>query len=566
MDKFTLSDEQSIADFNAFILEDKPKEVGIIGLENSFSIRFDNGMEVEIPRNKALDTEIDKIEPKYDPVLYGKNGLEGIVAAEVDGDNLILFLNSGEKLYLPNKTWVCATKNHNDKFDRLDGDRSYKFMKVYQDSEKWKEVMRDRYKFDLFGSYCPVESNLILSGFTFFKGTEIKDVAILAFDIETNGLVHNSESDVYLITNSIRKNGVTTSKTFDIHEYCDAGEMIQDWCKWVREVDPSIMVGHNIYTYDLPWLRHVAGIHGIQLNLGRDHSPLWFTERESKFRKEGKQFIHYFKPNIFGRQVIDGMFLAIKYDAATRKYDSYGLKPIIKAEGLEKPGRVFVDAGRLKSYLNDPEMWKLVRDYADADSEDSLKLFDLMAPSYFYFNQMVPKTFEAVINGASGSQLNAMLLRAYLQNGESVPKANERKNFQGAISHGVPGIYRNVWKVDVNAEYPSIIRQFKLFNKKKDPKGYYLEITEKLTIERLKNKELGKTNKYYYDLEQSAKIAINSLYGLTNTNGLNFNDPDMGEFITKTGRDIVNSACVWATSKTAEEWGWSPKPLEEDDE
>jgi DNA polymerase, archaea type len=183
-------------------------------------------------------------------------------------------------------------------------------------------------------------------------------------------------------------------------------------------------------------------------------------------------------------------------------------------------------------------------------------LYDVMAPSFFYYTQTIPMNFEAVINRASGSQLNSLLIRSYIQNGESIPKASQPRPMGGGISYGVPGIYHNVWKVDVASLYPSIIRQYKLFNKIKDPNGYFLYIADKLTEDRLKNKELGKTDKYYKDLEQSQKIIINSLYGLTNAPGLNFNDPKIGSFVTATGRDIITSSCVWSTGKTPSEWGW----------
>ena len=560
-----LFDQDSINKFNQYAADNNLKQTGILGNQDEVTLHLDNGTTAVIQAN--LMPLVNIPEGKYNSILYGKNSLENIVGAECDGEQLYLFIQNGQKVetkLITNRLWVLAHKNFDGKFSQLGGNRPYKWVKYYKDVEKWTETNKVKNQYDLYKSYCPIEANFISRGFTFFKGMQIKNVSVLSFDIETSGIVKNDKSDVYLISNTYRCGDVVETKLFDFHDYPTRKAMLIDWCKWVREKDPSLMIGHNVYMYDLPYLQHVAALNDCTLDLGRDGSSLKISNWPSKFRKDGNEKIEYFKSKIFGREIIDTFFLSFKYDIG-RKYISNGLKQIIKQEGLEKEGRTFVDAGRIRDYTEDKEMWPKICQYAIEDSSDSLKLFDLMAPSFFYFAQMVPKKFEDIINGASGSQLNSMLVRAYMQDNQSIPKGDPKKRFPGAISHSVPGIYRNVWKVDVASEYPSVIRQFKLFNERKDPEGYYLYMTEELTKERLKNKELGKTNKYYYDLEQSGKIGINSLYGLCGAPGLNFNDMAMAEFITEKGRDIIDTATIWATGRSASEWGWVPKEIEEGD-
>lgn len=562
--KYSINDKDSLNDFNAMLSEDNVKQVGVLNTFEGIEIILDSGDSFLV--KPSLFNDITNLTPKYDKILYGKNGLENVVAAECDDDHFTLFFEKDGQVtqkIIKNKLWVAASQNYNDDFQTLNGFKEYKYIKYYDTVDKWSEVCKQRFRFDLYNSYCPVESNFISQGITMFKGMELKDVSILSFDIETDGLVKNDKSEVYLISNTFRRGGVIEKKLFDFKEYNSTKEMLEDWCKWVRQKDPSIMLGHNIYSYDLPYLAHVAGLNDTNLDLGRDGSKLRFNTYISKFRKDGSQFYEYFKCNVWGRQLIDTQFLALKYDVA-RNYESYGLKQIIKQEGLEKQGRVFVDASQIRKYKDDPEMWEKIKQYASDDAEDSLVLFDKMAPSFFYLTQMVPKTFQEIINGASGSQLNSILVRSYIQDGHSIPKASQTKHFGGGISHGVPGIYRNVFKVDVSSLYPSIIRQYKLYSKIKDPNGYFLYMAETLTKERLKNKALGKNSKYHYDLEQSQKIIINSLYGLTNAPGLNFNDPKIGDFVTEKGRDIIDSACIWATCKDSAGWGW--KGLAEEDE
>lgn len=557
-----LTTETSIEALNRKIREQDLKQTGILGSESEVSLTLSNGETYTIDTN--LMPLLDIPDGKYNKILYGKNSLEKIVGAECDGDYMHLFIQNGKSVetrLVKNRLWVLANKDYQGKFNKLGGDRYYRYARYYSDVEKWEETNKIKNQYDLFKSYCPVESNFIARGFTFFKGMQIKDISVLSFDIESSGIVKDQTSDVYLISNTFRVGDYTETKLFDFHDYPTRKDMLEAWCDWVRKKDPSLMIGHNVYMYDLPYLQHVAMLNDASLELGRDKSCLKISNWPSKFRKDGNEKIEYFKSRIWGREIIDTFFLSYKYDIG-RKYSSNALKTIIKEEGLEKQGRSFVDAGRIRDYVNDKEMWSKIRQYAEEDSDDALKLFDLMAPSFFYFAQMAPKKFEDIINGASGSQLNSILIRAYLQDGKSIPKGDQKKSFQGAISHSVPGIYRHVMKLDCASQYPSIIRQFKLFNPKKDPEGYFYYITEEVTKERLKNKELGAKDKYYKDLEQSQKIIINSMYGLCGAPGLNFNDMNIAEYITAKGRDIIDTATVWATGKNNSEWGYVPKEAE----
>jgi DNA polymerase elongation subunit (family B) len=136
-------------------------------------------------------------------------------------------------------------------------------------------------------------------------------------------------------------------------------------------------------------------------------------------------------------------------------------------------------------------------------------------------------------------------------------------HIQGAISFGIPGIYDNVFKIDVASLYPSIIRQYQIYNPEKDPKKYFLEMIEYFTIERLKNKKLAKetNSRYYSDIEQSQKIAINSGYGFLAAPGLNYNYKFGGSEVTRHGREILAKACQMATNRDIYDW----KKLVDDD-
>jgi len=487
---------------------------------------------------------------KYDPLIYGKSDIERIVSIEADDGFVRLFIEDtdGEITYkdMPHKYWVVSEEPIRGGIE-LEGNLPYKYGKQFNTREEF--VKNRRFIRDSYSIYNPKESCMVKDGYTYFKGMNHKEVSILSFDIESTSLEMDRTANVLLIANTFRKAGKTTRKMFCYSNYKDQGEMIQAWCKWVREVDPSIICGHNIFCYDIPYLNYIANKFGVKLELGRDESPLWFERYESKFRKDAGMFYHYNKSHIYGRELVDTMFLAVRYDIG-RKYNSYGLKSIIKEEGLDVEGRVYYDASKIRDNYKDPFEWEKIKQYAMYDGDEALQLYDLMSAPFFYLTQSVPKPYQLMLESASGSQINSVMVRSYLQNRHSLPKASEKYSFEGAISFGNPGIYRNVFKVDVASLYPSIMLSYNICDPDKDPNNNFTRLVKAFTEQRLKHKKLSKEtgNSYYEHRQQAEKIFINSCYGFLGATGLLFNYPEGASQVTKKGREILQTALDWAES------------------
>lgn len=493
-------------------------------------------------------------------IIYGKDNTEGIVSMDTKGDALYVYREvNGEVLEEHHKlTWWALSNNRLDGYKtfRLQGDLFYKYSYEFKTKNAFMGFVnshRNDTRTQVYSCWNDTEANMLISGRTYFKGMEPKDVSVLSFDIESMGL--NGEAPdamVLLISTVFRKNGELYEHLFAYDDYETQGAMLQDFCSYVRECDPSIILGHNIIGYDIPYMYAIAMKEGITLDLGRDGSPIKVSpNKTSKFRKSGGNFIHYQKSSIFGREIIDTMFLAIKADAASMKYESYGLKAIIKCEKLERADRQYYDASKIRTHYKNPHEWKLIKDYCIHDAEESLVLFDKLIKPYFYMTQSIPKPFQIMNESATGSQVNSLMVRAYLQQGHSIPKPSEVVEYEGAISRGEPGIYKYVNKLDVSSLYPSIILSYGLYNKVKDPKGIFLELVKVFTAKRLEYKKLhGETGNPTFDaLSGAFKILINSMYGYTSTPGLHFNSPETASFITARGRDILNIGIDWVAKK-----------------
>src|SRR5690606_38585733 len=118
----------------------------------------------------------------------------------------------------------------------------------------------------------------------------------------------------------------------------------------------------------------------------------------------------------------------------------------------------------------------------------------------------------------------------------------------GGISFGNPGLYKNLFKVDVTSLYPSCILTYGIYPTKKDPQQNFLKMVRFFTEERINNKHKFKETKdsYYDGLQAAQKIAINSSYGMLGTNGLQFNDFNAANAVTLRGRSVLRKAILWA--------------------
>lgn len=549
MENIHIGSDQLFKEFKEYITNSGNK---LIFNDSSISTKDFN-----ISFSDTYKAEFDKLKIFNNELIYGKNNVFGIVAVEVVNNSVQLFFSDGTSKAFKYRHWLLSNKPLSDKITtRLEGNLTYKYIAFFDSEEELNQFFfKNKNRYDLYRCYNPREAAMLLHGLTLFKGLTIEDVSVLSFDIESAGLTRDRNSKVFLITNTFVKNGICTKKHFRLDQYENDGVMIEKWCDWVREVNPDIILGHNIFGYDLPYLDHVASLNGKQLCLGRYGEPIEFKFKDSEYRVDGNSSWSYKKSHIFGRQIIDGMFLAVKYDFG-RKYDSWGLKQIAQQEGLIDVDRQFYDASKINQNWNDPVEREKIVAYGIADSDDSYKLYKLMIPSYFYTCQSLPKPFEEMMQGATGSWINFIVMRSYLQQNHSIPKANDHSYVHGGISFGNPGLYKNVIKLDVSSLYPSCILTYNIYPKEKDPKQNFLTMVRFFTEARLSAKKIAKQtgDKYYDDLQASYKVTINSSFGTLGTPGLNFNDFDAANEITRRGRIILRKSIAWASGKDVDSW------------
>ena len=445
--------------------------------------------------------------------------------------------------------WMLASEPLDTQFEELEGTSFFKYIRQFRNEKDYRNARENwRYR-DIWSLGNLVEHYLISNGTTYFKESTPKNVRTLFFDIETTGLTHDVNSRVLLISNTFRVNNQVTKKLFSVDEFETDHDMLKAWVKWVRKIDPSVMVTYNGWNFDLPYMMYCAWKHGVSLDIGRDGSELAFSKYESKFRQDQNRTIAYKEPKIFGRESVDLFFVTQKYDIG-KKFSNYRLKTVVKEAGLQKEGRQFYDAGLIFKKWHDPIEREKIKQYAIDDADDTMSVYDLVIDGFFYPSQNVPKPFQTMCMSASGSQINSMLLRAYLAVGHSIPKSSEKQKFQGAISKGYAGIYHNVHSLDVASLYPSIILTYNVTDKEKDPNEYVLYMVRYFREQRLVYKKLAADGSAYYkSMDAVAKAFLNSFYGFYGTKGLHFSSPHCASEVTRYGREILTTAMNWAKNK-----------------
>jgi DNA polymerase elongation subunit (family B) len=491
---------------------------------------------------------------KYDSLIFGKGNIENVTNITIDNEIAYIYKSDGsceERTYY---NWALGC-NYDDGCQRLKGNQYFKYIKELPEDQFY--MLKNNWNPRIWTPRSSPEGFMLKTGETYYKGMKVSDVSLLSFDIEATTLDKDDPNAfVPLVSTTFRdKNGITYKKLFDIFDYENQESMIADVNFYISDRNPDIVLGHNILSYDLPYLdKNSTGI-----EWGKNGSRILFDDKASRIRKDGSQQYEFFNASIHGREIVDTFFLSIKYDIS-RDFPSYGLKAIEKHLGLVKEDRTWdfqkwpvsklVEA---KKNGND-EIWAKFRQYCQDDSDSPIKMFDIMIPSFFYLCQSVPKTLQQMINEASGSQLDSLMIRSYLQNGHSLPRSSQKVEFEGAVSMGIPGSYSYVKKVDVASLYPSIMLEYNIYDKKKDPERNMLKMLEYFRTERLTNKKLAKEtgDKYYDDLQNAQKILINSLYGFMGAGYLLFNYPEGAAEVTKRGREILLKGVEWATGHTLE--------------
>ncbi len=320
----------------------------------------------------------------------------------------------------------------------------------------------------------------------------------------------------------------------------------------IREHDPDVIEGHNLFRFDLEYLRVRAARHKVRLAWGRDGSiPKVHRSRFSV----AERVIDYPRWDIYGRNVVDTYFLLQIYDISSRELESYGLKGAARHFGLAAPDRVYVDGGDIgRLYREEPE---LLKRYNLDDVRETLALARLLAHPHFLQARVFPFSYQNGIIRGTATRINALFLREYLRLGEAIPRGGAAAALEGGHTDVfLTGVVGPIVHCDIASLYPSILLSYRL-QPQKDTLGLFLPLLADLRSFRLEAKRLARTTaapeerEYYEALQQAFKVLINSFYGYLGATIHNFSDLAAAAKVTRLGREIITGMLAWLRERGA---------------
>jgi DNA polymerase elongation subunit (family B) len=401
----------------------------------------------------------------------------------------------------------------------------------------------------------PIEHYLMLTGATLFMGMQFADLHRMQLDIETYTSPGFEFPSAARPGDRVTAIALTDSRGFECvlsGRERDERAMLLELVRIIRERDPDVIEGHNLFRFDLEYLEARARRHNVSLALGRDGSGL--RARASRMQI-AERVIAYRRYDVYGRSIVDTWLLAQHYDIASRELEGFGLKELAHHFGVVRPGRVYLDASRVSYYFDhDPDQ---LFSYALDDAREAGALAELLSPSYFVQAQIFPYSYQSVILRGNATKIDALLMRAYLAARHSIPAPNAPSEVAGGYTEMRRcGLAGNVLHCDVTSLYPSLMLEGD-HAPANDRLGVFLKLLGDLRSFRVQAKNAvrdltGLERRNLEALQQTFKILINSFYGYLGFSLGHFNDFVQANTVTRRGRELIQRAIVALEARGAQ--------------
>jgi DNA polymerase elongation subunit (family B) len=331
-----------------------------------------------------------------------------------------------------------------------------------------------------------------------------------------------------------------------IEEMSDAAEkrLLESLVETLRELNPDVIEGHNIFKFDLDYLRQRCRRHKVPCAWGRYGQNAVF--RSSKL-KVAERWIDFMRCDLPGRAVVDTYLLVQLYDITTREITSYGLKEVAVYFGItdESSERTYIGGGQIQHVFREDRARFCA--YLEDDLRETEGLADQLLPTYFEQTRTFPTLLqEATLRGAT-SKIDLLFLEEYYHARQACPTPPEVKPFEGGYTRSFQeGVFRHVLHFDVASLYPSLLLTIGR-NPRNDTLGVFIPLLRRLREYRLKYKQLARSAPSPAERAEaqarqtSFKILINSFYGYLGFSGARFGDGELAAEVTRRGRELLQA-------------------------
>ncbi|HEY1110044.1 MAG TPA: DNA polymerase domain-containing protein, partial [Opitutaceae bacterium] len=329
-------------------------------------------------------------------------------------------------------------------------------------------------------------------------------------------------------------------------EMTDAAEkkLLEEFNAALLEANPDTIEGHNLFKFDLDYLRNRAKRYKLPCAWGRYGQRATF--RTSRL-KVAERWVDFTRCDIPGRAVIDTYLLVQIFDITTREMTSYGLKDAAIYFGVtdEDSDRTYIAGNQIQHVFREDRARFCA--YLEDDLRETQGIADQLLPTYFEQVRSFPALLqEATLRGAT-SKIDLLFLEEYYHARHACPVPPEVKPFEGGYTRSFQeGVFKHVLHFDVASLYPSLLLTIGQ-NPKTDSLGVFIPLLKRLREYRLKYKQLAKTAPAAEERAEAQarqtnfKILINSFYGYLGFSGARFGDGDLAALVTRRGRELLQA-------------------------
>lgn len=354
-----------------------------------------------------------------------------------------------------------------------------------------------------------------------------------------------SRPDDRIIAIGLRFRGA--ARLLVLEEPTDAGEarLLRSFEAALHELDPDVIEGHNLFKFDLEYLRHRCRRYRLPCTWGRHGQRAQF--RSSRL-KVAERWIDFTRCDLPGRAVVDTYLLVQLYDITTRELTSFGLKETARHFGIsgeEGAPRTYIEGHEIqRAFWEDRERFCA---YLADDLRETQGLADQLLPTYFEQTRTFPiQLQDATLRGAT-AKIDLLFLEEYYHARQSCPLPPEVRPFEGGYARSFrEGVFHHVLHFDVASLYPSLLLQIGR-NPRNDTLGVFIPLLRRLREYRLRYKQLARTAPDELERAEaqarqaSFKILINSFYGYLGFSGARFGDGELAAEVTRRGRELLQA-------------------------
>ena len=325
----------------------------------------------------------------------------------------------------------------------------------------------------------------------------------------------------------------------------------------IKERDPDVIEGHNLFRFDLPYLVARARKAKVKLDWGRGGGFL--RSRPSRLQIAEKT-IDYPKFTVDGRHFVDTFLLAQFYDVGMRSLSGFERIDVAQHFGITDEAQISSLGGKelQRAYLENSDCFQ---QRALCAVRETRAVADLLSPSYFIQAQIFPYNYQDVIVRGNATRINALFLREYYRQRHSIPEMPMVRGFEGGYTAiFFTGVARNVWHCDIASLYPSVMLQFDCFPVTDQLQIFRHLLTDLRTFRLEAKAQMQSTHKesnrqrwhHLHALQNTFKILINSFYGYLGFAQGNFADFDAAARVTQIGRELLQKMIDWLNAHGAQ--------------